>query len=105
MLVSKSVNLQCNVSVNVYVVYCIFTSSLVVIDYVNVLCQFEDLAMISAQQYYVDYGLDLTVDRLSSLLPLYLPDSYIDTQKDVSYWIQVGQRHATSDILYFADVN
>jgi len=51
--------------------------------------QHEDMAVISAQQYYVDYGLDLTVDRLSSLLPSYLPDSYIETQKDAHYWIQV----------------
>ena len=53
--------------------------------------QNEDLAIISAQQYYVDYGLDLTIERLSSLLPSYLPDSYLESQKEASYWIQVQQ--------------
>jgi len=61
----------------------------VVLVVVNCTCQNEDMAIISAQQYYVDYGLDLTVERLSSLLPSYLPDSYLETQKDASYWIQV----------------
>jgi len=55
----------------------------------TVAMQNEDMAVISAQQYYVDYGLDLTIDRLSSLLPSYLPDSFIENQKDVNYWIQV----------------
>jgi len=55
------------------------------------LWQNEDLAIISAQQYYVDYGLDLTIERLSSLLPSYLPDSYLESQKEASYWIQVQQ--------------
>jgi len=50
------------------------------------------MATIAAQQYYIDYGLDLTIERLSSLLPSYLPDSYIETQKDVNYWIQVSFR-------------
>jgi len=58
--------------------------------------QREDLAVISAQQYYVDYGLELSIDRLSSLLPSYLPDSYIETQKDINYWIQVCHtKHCT----------
>jgi len=56
---------------------------------VNCMSQHEDMAVISAQQYYVDYGLELTIDRLTSLLPSYLPDSYIETQKDINYWIQV----------------
>jgi len=63
---------------------------------VDYLRQHEDMAIISAQQYYIDYGLDLTVDRLSSLLPSYLPDNYIESQKDISYWIQVW--HAWSNM-------
>jgi len=51
--------------------------------------QHEDMATISAQQYYIDYGLDLTSERLASLLPSYLPDAYIENPKDVNYWIQV----------------
>ncbi|GLG95789.1 uncharacterized protein GBIM_02686 [Gryllus bimaculatus] len=34
----------------------------------------EDLAMIAAQQYYIEYGADLNVERLLSLLPSYIPD-------------------------------
>ena len=60
-----------------------------VVGCVNCVRQHEDMAVISAQQYYVDYGLDLTIERLTNLLPSYLPDSYIETQKDVNYWIQV----------------
>ena len=61
--------------------------------------QHEDMATISAQQYYVDYGLDLTVERLGSLLPSYLPDAYIETQKDISYWIQVWHTRCNARVV------
>jgi len=61
------------------------------------------MAIISAQQYYVDYGLDLTAERLSSLLPSYLPDSYLETQKDANYWIQV-QRLSVHTLCFDADI-
>ncbi|KOC63304.1 Unconventional myosin-VIIb, partial [Habropoda laboriosa] len=34
----------------------------------------EDLAMIAAQQYYIEYHADMNVDRLYTLLPNYIPD-------------------------------
>lgn len=34
----------------------------------------EDLAMIAAQQYYIEYHVDMNVDRLFTLLPNYIPD-------------------------------
>ncbi|XP_076283183.1 unconventional myosin-VIIa ck isoform X2 [Lasioglossum baleicum] len=34
----------------------------------------EDLAMIAAQQYYIEYHMDMNVDRLYTLLPNYIPD-------------------------------
>ncbi|KOX78782.1 Myosin-VIIa [Melipona quadrifasciata] len=34
----------------------------------------EDLAMIAAQQYYIEYHTDMNVDRLYTLLPNYIPD-------------------------------
>lgn len=34
----------------------------------------EDLAMIAAQQYYIEYFTDMNVDRLFTLLPNYIPD-------------------------------
>uniref|UniRef100_A0A348G641 Myosin VIIa n=1 Tax=Odontomachus monticola TaxID=613454 RepID=A0A348G641_ODOMO len=34
----------------------------------------EDLAMIAAQQYYIEYHNDMNVDRLYTLLPNYIPD-------------------------------
>lgn len=73
------------------------------VDVVNCSSQNEDMAIISAQQYYVDYGLDLTAERLSSLLPSYLPDSYLETQKDANYWIQV-QRLSVHTLCFDADI-
>jgi myosin-7 len=48
----------------------------------------EDLAMIAAQQYYIDYGGDLLQERLQSLLPSYIPDSSLQGGKSLNYWNQ-----------------
>jgi len=37
--------------------------------------QDDDLAMIAAQQYYIEHGNVINMDRLSNLLPSYIPDS------------------------------
>lgn len=37
--------------------------------------QEDDLAMIAAQQYYIEHGNVIHMDRLSNLLPSYIPDS------------------------------
>lgn len=34
----------------------------------------EDLAMVAAQQYYIEYGTDLNQERLSTNLTGYIPD-------------------------------
>ena len=50
--------------------------------------QDEDLAMIAAQQYYIDYGPDMILERLQSLLPSYIPDSCLQGGKSLNYWMQ-----------------
>jgi len=49
--------------------------------------QDDDLSMIAAQQYYVDFGPDLMSDRLQSLIPTYIPDNCLTTNKALPYWI------------------
>nr|ASM47588.1 myosin VIIa [Leptochiton asellus] len=49
--------------------------------------QEEDLAMIAAQQYYIEYGATADVERLRSLLPTYIPESSVN-MKTLNYWIQ-----------------
>lgn len=34
----------------------------------------EDLAMIAAQQYYIEYNTDMSMDRLYTLIPNFIPD-------------------------------
>ena len=50
----------------------------------------EDLAMVAAQQYYIDYGNDVNVDRLLTLLPNYIPDYCLSVgDKAVERWAQL----------------
>ena len=49
----------------------------------------EDLAMIAAQQYYIEYGTDMNGDRLLNLLPNYIPDYCLTGDKPVEYWHQL----------------
>ncbi|XP_049856810.1 myosin-VIIa [Schistocerca gregaria] len=50
----------------------------------------EDLAMIAAQQYYIEYGTDLNIDRLYNLLPSYIPDyCFTNTEKAIDRWGQL----------------
>jgi myosin-7 len=51
----------------------------------------DDLAMIAAQQYYIDYGEVLNPERLQALLPSYcVPDYYLNngSAKSVERWVQ-----------------
>ncbi|ESO98886.1 hypothetical protein LOTGIDRAFT_213685 [Lottia gigantea] len=48
----------------------------------------EDLAMIAAQQYFVEYGSGFSPDRLQSLLNSYIPDSYLAKPNSVQMWKQ-----------------
>ena len=44
--------------------------------------------MIAAQQYYIDYGPDMQLERLQSLLPSYIPDACLQGGKSLNYWMQ-----------------
>uniref|UniRef100_A0A672PU07 Unconventional myosin-VIIa-like n=1 Tax=Sinocyclocheilus grahami TaxID=75366 RepID=A0A672PU07_SINGR len=48
----------------------------------------EDLAELASQQYYVDYGSEILVERLLSLIPSYIPDREISSAKTVERWAQ-----------------
>lgn len=48
----------------------------------------DDLAELASQQYYVDYGSEILVERLLSLIPSYIPDREISTAKTVERWAQ-----------------
>lgn len=56
------------------------------------MCSFqeEDLAMIAAQQYYIEFGTDMNTDRLFNLLPNYIPDYCLTSgDKAVERWGQL----------------
>ena len=46
----------------------------------------EDLAMIAAQQYFIEYGTDMNSDRLLGLLPNYIPDYCLTADKPPDHW-------------------
>lgn len=46
----------------------------------------DDLAELASQQYYVDYGSEILVERLLSLIPSYIPDREISSAKSVEKW-------------------
>ncbi|XP_022095227.1 myosin-VIIa-like isoform X1 [Acanthaster planci] len=49
----------------------------------------SDLAGIAAQQYYVGYGEEMIYDRLTNLLPTYIPDNSMTGSKTVERWAQM----------------
>ncbi|KAK7499213.1 hypothetical protein BaRGS_00009473, partial [Batillaria attramentaria] len=48
----------------------------------------EDLAMIAAQQYFVEYGNNLHSERLQTLLGSYIPDTYLQKPNAVETWMK-----------------
>ncbi|XP_069615470.1 unconventional myosin-VIIa [Ranitomeya imitator] len=48
----------------------------------------EDLAELASEQYYVDYGSELIMERLLNLIPSYIPDREITPSKNVEKWAQ-----------------
>ena len=46
----------------------------------------EDLAMIAAQQYYIEYGTEMNAERLFGLLPNYIPDYCLQTDNALDTW-------------------
>lgn len=54
------------------------------------LLQEEDLAMIAAQQYFIEYNNDMNSERLLNLLPNYIPDYCLsNAEKSVERWKQL----------------
>ncbi|KAM9853201.1 myosin VIIAa isoform 2-T2 [Aulostomus maculatus] len=49
-------------------------------------CDRDDLAELAAQQYYVDYGSEILLERLLSLIPSYIPDREVSTSRTVEKW-------------------
>lgn len=49
--------------------------------------QDEDLALITAQQFYIDFGNILAPERLQNQIHQYIPDSYLNN-KSINYWVQ-----------------
>ena len=49
----------------------------------------DDLAMLAAQQYFVDWGTNMTQEQLSKHLPQYIPDFCITVDKPITYWTQL----------------
>jgi hypothetical protein len=67
--------------------------------------QEEDLAMIAAQQYYIEYCSDLNVDRLYNLLPSYIPDYCLaSADKAIDRWGQLVVQ-AYKKVLYLISRN
>ena len=59
------------------------------------LCKNEDLASLAAQQYYVQYGADMTAERLQMLLPQYIPDSCLAGTGMKEKWLSMVRRAFT----------
>ena len=49
----------------------------------------DDLAMLAAQQYFVDWGTNMTQEQLAKHLPQYIPDFCITVDKPITYWTQL----------------
>ncbi|XP_057233706.1 unconventional myosin-VIIa isoform X1 [Malurus melanocephalus] len=49
----------------------------------------EDLAELASEQYYVDYGSEMVLERLLNLIPSYIPDREITASKTVEKWAQL----------------
>ncbi|XP_068172673.1 myosin VIIAa isoform X4 [Antennarius striatus] len=49
-------------------------------------CDRDDLAELASQQYYVDYGSEILLERLLSLIPSYIPDREISNSRTVEKW-------------------
>ncbi|KAE8294893.1 Unconventional myosin-VIIa [Larimichthys crocea] len=49
-------------------------------------CDRDDLSELASQQYYIDYGSEILLERLLSLIPSYIPDREISTAKSVEKW-------------------
>uniref|UniRef100_A0A8C5TCE5 Myosin VIIA n=1 Tax=Malurus cyaneus samueli TaxID=2593467 RepID=A0A8C5TCE5_9PASS len=48
-----------------------------------------DLSKLASEQYYVDYGSEMVLERLLNLIPSYIPDREITASKTVEKWAQL----------------
>ena len=73
--------------------------------------------MIAAQQYFIEFGTELSSERLSGLLPNYIPDYCLTGDKPADHWHQliiqafrksyyvkerVGELKAKEDVVSYA---
>ncbi|CAG5130123.1 unnamed protein product, partial [Candidula unifasciata] len=47
----------------------------------------EDIAMLAAQQYFIEYGQNIEIQRLQSLLPTYIPESCLQKPNSLQMWM------------------
>lgn len=52
--------------------------------------QEDDLAELASQQYFVDYGAEMILERLLSLVPTYIPDREITPLKTLEKWAHLA---------------
>lgn len=52
--------------------------------------QEDDLAELASQQYFVDYGSEMILERLLNLVPTYIPDREITPLKTLEKWAQLA---------------
>ncbi|NWX32387.1 MYO7A protein, partial [Notiomystis cincta] len=52
-------------------------------------CDKAYLAELASQQYYVDYGSEMVLERLLNLIPSYIPDREMTASKTVEKWAQL----------------
>lgn len=52
--------------------------------------QEDELAELASQQYFVDYGSEMILERLLSLVPTYIPDREITPLKTLEKWAQLA---------------
>ncbi|XP_045673911.1 unconventional myosin-VIIa isoform X1 [Phyllostomus hastatus] len=50
----------------------------------------DDLAELASQQYFVDYGAEMILERLLSLVPTYIPDREITPLKTLEKWAHLA---------------
>ncbi|KAF6104975.1 myosin VIIA [Phyllostomus discolor] len=50
----------------------------------------DDLAELASQQYFVDYGSEMILERLLSLVPTYIPDREITPLKTLEKWAHLA---------------
>ena len=47
-----------------------------------------DLAMLAAEQYYIEYGKEICEEDISALTPVYIPPNKREDNDLVQFWVQ-----------------